>query len=75
MLFRSGSHGDNVTLYPDIVREAARIARPGARYCVLTGEMRLMTDLMEASPHWTLAQLIRLRLAGIVPGLFVLVRR
>jgi len=70
-----GSHAQNVPLYPAILREAARIARPGARFCLLTGEIRLMTELLERSKHWTVEQSLRIRLAGLVPALFVLQRR
>ena len=72
---RVGSHAQNMTLYPAILREAARVAKPGARFCLLTGELRLMTELLERSPHWSVEQSLRIRLAGLVPALFVLQRR
>jgi tRNA (guanine6-N2)-methyltransferase len=50
---RMGSHEDNAALYPAVLREAARVAAPGARLVVLTHELRLFERcLAEARPWW-----------------------
>jgi tRNA (guanine6-N2)-methyltransferase len=50
---RMGSHEGNAALYPAVLREAARVAAPGARLVVLTHELRLFERcLAEARPWW-----------------------
>lgn len=68
-----GSHADNVRTYPLILREAARVARPGARFGLITHEARLMEQLLadEQSP-WRIQQVLRVELGGLHPRIFVL---
>ena len=42
---RIGSHEENVRLYPLILDEAARVARPGARFVLITHEVRLLEQV------------------------------
>ncbi len=70
----SGSHEGNVELYPIILREAGRVAKAGARFVLITHEVRLMAALLAESATWTAAQVIRVALGGLYPRIFVLRR-
>jgi tRNA (guanine6-N2)-methyltransferase len=43
---RHGSHEDNQRLYPRILQEFRRLVQPGGKIVILTGETRLMSDLI-----------------------------
>ena len=68
-----GSHDENKRLYPAILREAARLARPNAAFIVLTQEVRLMRRSLDTS-LWRADREIRINLRGLYPRLFVLRR-
>jgi 23S rRNA G2445 N2-methylase RlmL len=70
-----GSHAENVALYPAILHEAARVARPGARLALITHEVRLMNVLLAESALWSAREVIRVTLGGLHPRIFVLERR
>lgn len=69
-----GSHQENVPLYPELLREAARVTRLGGRAVLLTHEIRLMTSLLEASPDWSVEDVIPLTINGLHPRIFRLDR-
>ena len=70
-----GSHHDNLSLYPAILAEAARVARPGARLVVISHEVHLMEELVARSTStWQAEQTIRVTLGGLNPRIFVLRR-
>jgi len=68
----SGSHQENVILYPATLAEAARIATPEARFVMLTHEIRLMDALLANNKTWTLEQQVRITLRGLHPRIYVL---
>jgi tRNA (guanine6-N2)-methyltransferase len=70
-----GSHEDNLTLYPALLSEAARVAKPGARGVFITHEVKLMEALLEDARHWKTQQVIRITLGGLHPRIFVLERQ
>ena len=70
-----GSHTENLSLYPALLSEAARVARPGAHCVLLSHEVRLMEYLIESRPEWGLHSAIRIDLSGLHPRIFVLKRR
>jgi 23S rRNA G2445 N2-methylase RlmL len=70
-----GSHADNLALYPALLREAARVARPGARCLLITHEARLMERLLDRSPEWSVDAVVRLALETLHPRIFALRRR
>ena len=70
----SGSHEGNVELYPQILSEAARVAKAGARFVLITHEVRLMESLMAESDVWATERVIRVALGGLYPRIFVLRR-
>src|SRR4051794_22519344 len=73
-----GSHGENADLYPRLLADAARVARPGARFVGITHQSRLFERSVDGD-HWTLDASYRPRLptqaGAIAVGLFVLRRR
>ncbi len=69
-----GSHATNLALYPALLAEAARVARPGARCALLSHEVRLMEHLLATTPAWQLEQAIRVDLGGLYPRIYLLRR-
>ena len=67
-----GSHGENKELYPLLLKEAARVARPGARCVLLTHEIHLMEGLLENMPEWQVQDILQLSLAGLHPRIYIL---
>lgn len=69
-----GSHAENLELYPALLAEAARVARPGARAALLSHEVRLMERLIAASPAWELVTTTRVDVGGLFPRISLLRR-
>lgn len=69
-----GSHEDNLDIYPLVFKEAARIAKPGARVAFISHEIRLMESLLEQSTVWKQEQVIRITLGGLHPRIYLLMR-
>jgi 23S rRNA G2445 N2-methylase RlmL len=70
----TGSHEVNVRLYPHVLREAARIAQPGARFALITHEIRLIDTLLADAAPWTLITSQRVDLRGLHPRIYLLQR-
>lgn len=70
-----GSHEANLTLYPALLAEAARVAAPSAACVIISHEVRLMESLLEASSDWQLRHTVRINLGGLHPRIFVLQRQ
>ncbi len=72
-----GSHTNNATLYPALLAEAARVARPGARLVAITQQVRLFERSVDAG-QWVTEQTLRPTLStggGLIkPGIYVLRR-
>jgi len=72
---RVGSHSENLTLYPQVLGEAWRVAKPGARFVLITAEVRLMQALTaQMSDVWRCERVLRINLGGLQPAIFVLRR-
>lgn len=71
---RSGTHQDNLRLYPRVIEEAARIARAGALFAILTHEIRLMQSILYSQRRWTLAETLPIVLRGLHPRIYLLRR-
>lgn len=71
----SGSHDDNLILYPELLSEAARIAKIGARLVIITHEIKLMQELLNQHLHWVLEEERMINLRGLHPRIYVLVRK
>ncbi len=67
-----GTHEENVSFYPALLREAARIARHEARFVLITHEVRLMESLLRDSVAWTTENMLRVTLGGLHPRIYVL---
>lgn len=73
---RVGSHAANEALYPAVLAEAARVARPGARLVAITAEMRLMDRLLrDPGSPWRPEQALRVNLGGLRPTIYVVQRQ
>jgi hypothetical protein len=73
--FRIGSHGENVSAYPAMLSEAARISAPGARFALLTQELKLLEETIASHQHaWRLVESRRIWQGGHRPNLVVLER-
>ncbi len=70
----SGSHQANLRLYPLMLREAARIARPDARFVLITHEVKLIEELLARDPDWQTERAIRVNLRGLHPRVYCLRR-
>jgi tRNA (guanine6-N2)-methyltransferase len=70
-----GSHESNLELYPEILSEAARVAKVGARCVLISHEIRLIEALLDESTIWDMEQNIRVALGGLYPHIYVLKRR
>ena len=57
------------------MREAARVARRGARFVLLTHEVRLMESVLAEVEAWETLAIRRVALGGLHPRIFVLRRR
>jgi ubiquinone/menaquinone biosynthesis C-methylase UbiE len=71
---RVGSHEDNRALYPAVLREAARVAKAGARFVVISAEVKLLQAILQAQNAWQVKQTLRVNLAGLQPMIAVLER-
>ena len=70
-----GNHSQNVVLYPAVLREAARVARRGARFVLISNEARLMARALgEQSGAWKVESSRRVVLGGLHPTIYCLVR-
>jgi len=70
-----GSHRENVELYPALLEEAGRLAAPGARFAVITHELRLFdASLAEAQRTWQPERTFRLFQSGQRPQVYLLRR-
>ena len=72
-----GSHTANAELYPALLEEAARVARPGARLVAISQQSRLLERSVQANA-WSTETVLRPTLATsggpIKPAIVVLVR-
>jgi tRNA (guanine6-N2)-methyltransferase len=69
-----GSHAENESLYPQLLQEAARVAKPGAPFVLITHEVRLIARLLERSQDWNVEQVLPITIAGLHPRIYVLRR-
>ena len=67
-----GSHGENQILYPHILKEAWRIAKPNAVFMVITHEIRLMHTILKSSKLWKIEQKRMITLRGLHPRIYKL---
>ncbi|XP_076825256.1 tRNA (guanine(6)-N(2))-methyltransferase THUMP3-like [Clavelina lepadiformis] len=73
---RVGSKSDNRVLYPSMLKEIARIARPGtARACLLTRDKRAINNAIAMlSSLWKLKRMSFINIGGLRAGVYLLLR-
>ena len=69
-----GTHEENEWLYPAILHEAARVARVGARFAVITHEVRLMERVLHEQTQWHTQYVQVVTLTGLHPRILVMER-
>lgn len=70
-----GSHTENQQLYPQLLREAGRVAMPGTRMVLLTHELRLLElAASQYEQQWQPRGVVRVRSGGMTPGIFMFER-
>lgn len=67
-----GTHQTNVELYPDVLVEAARVAKHGARFVLITHEVRLTERLLNKNEMWVIEENIQIALRGLHPHIYLL---
>lgn len=70
-----GSHAENLVLYPALMDEAARVAKIGARFVLITHEKRLIQHIVRDHPVWKPVQTLEINQNGLHPLIVVLERR
>jgi tRNA (guanine6-N2)-methyltransferase len=65
---RIGSHKDNEALYPALFQEAARLAKPGARLCIVSHELKLVERSLNP---WKLVQAFQVTVGGMNPKVYL----
>lgn len=69
-----GTHAQNRSLYPAILKEAGRISARGGMFVLITHEVRLMEDVLKAQDNWRCQRQIMITLRGLHPRIYVLER-
>jgi 23S rRNA G2445 N2-methylase RlmL len=70
-----GNHEVNQRLYPAVLREAARVAAPGARAVFITHEIRLMEQVLDTCADiWAVTETARVFQGGLHPRIYRLTR-
>lgn len=67
-----GSHKGNADLYPALLSEAARIAAPGARFVLLTHELKLFERVLRAQRAWRVTEEFGVFHGGHYPRIYLL---
>lgn len=68
----TGTHNENVNLYPKLFKEMARVALPGARAVVISHELTLLDKLLNHSEDWYVVSNRQIQLRGLNPAIYVL---
>jgi len=70
-----GSHGDNLSLYPAVLKETARVMQHGGRFIVITHEVKLIEKCLYDSSDWHIVETQKIILRGLHPRIYLLERR
>jgi tRNA (guanine6-N2)-methyltransferase len=71
---RVGSHGVNVGLYPDFLRELTRILTTSGRAVLLTDDKRILVESIQRTANLRVIKEIQLATGGLHPSAYVLTR-
>jgi len=69
---RVGTHEANRELYPAVLNEAARVAKAGAHFVVISAEVKLLQAALQAQQAWQVKQTLRVNLGGLQPMIAML---
>lgn len=69
-----GAHAANRELYPKLLSGAAALARPGARFCLLSHEVRLSRRVVEEQRAWEPTRELQVAHGGHHPLVLLLTR-
>lgn len=72
---RIGNRKQNLRLYPPVLRETARVLRPGGRMVTLTGDVAALERALRTCPELVPGQRYRVELLGHPARIDLLVRR
>lgn len=70
-----GSPAENERLYPALLADAARVAAPGARFAIITHDLRRMESILRASDAWSVTDELQVFQKGHHPKIWLLHRR
>jgi ubiquinone/menaquinone biosynthesis C-methylase UbiE len=71
-----GTHDYNAGLYPRVLAEVARIAKPRSRFVILSHEVNLMEKILRETPHgWVVKRSFKVFQGGLHPRIFLLEKR
>lgn len=70
-----GSQEENMRLYPALLAEAARVAKPGARFVIVTQAIKVMETVLPAQTAWNMIEMLKITQGGLHPRIYVLVRQ
>ena len=68
----TGTHNQNINLYPQLFKEMARVALPGARAVIISHELTLLDKLLNHSEDWYVVSNRQIQLRGLNPAIYVL---
>jgi 23S rRNA G2445 N2-methylase RlmL len=71
---RVGSHRTNEALYPALLREAGRVAKLGARFALISAEVKLLQYAIAQIGGWLISESLRIDLGGLRPQIVLLKR-
>lgn len=69
-----GTHANNLTLYPAIIREAMRLLSPRGRMVLISHEIRLLQDSVHDVPGLTIGEQFQVRVGGMAPVIMLVQR-
>ncbi|MFW5709370.1 MAG: methyltransferase domain-containing protein [Chloroflexota bacterium] len=72
---RIGAHAINESLYPDVMKEAARVSRENAVFAFITHELRLTDQMLVKQKSWQLIHSRQIALRGLHPRIYLLRKR
>jgi len=67
-----GAHAANRRLYPQILTAAASVARPGARFCLLSHEIKLLRAVVGGQSAWRIERELQVAHGGHNPLVLLL---
>jgi len=67
-----GTHKSNAQLYPDFLKEMARIATPQSRFVLVTHDIKLFENVLKNQSNWQVQNKLRVSHSGHHPRIYFL---